>query len=405
MKILQGIRVFELAVYGQGPLAGAMLGDLGADVIKVEHPKTGDLVRGTVRQWGSERKIEVNGKPFHLDIDMMNRSKRGITLDVSTEKGKEAAFRLLKHCDVFLSNLRRKSVEDVWGFTYERMREVNPGIIRLLTNGVGPEGPDAAQPAFDPVGMARSGFMFAGSPPGTPPVYPIGALSDVQAAEINVIAILGALLARERFGFGQDIATSQVGGMLWFQQLNVYTTLVTGKPYVKFSRYENPAPLNQDFLCGDGQWLFLGVFQPRYWAPLCRAVGRPELIDDPRYATSEARAARSRELVEMFEEIFRQQPREYWVKVLGEAEVIHAPIYRMDEAVKDVHASLNGYIMDVDHPVLGKIKTHGFPIRFSETPVKLERVAPQLGQHTDEVLGEIGYTPDELAAMRKEGVI
>lgn len=405
MKILEGMRVFELAVYGQGPLAGAMLGDMGADVIKVEHPKIGDLVRGTVSQWGSERNIEVNGKPFHLDIDMMNRSKRGITLDVSTEKGNAAAFRLLKHCDVFLSNLRRKSVEDVWGFTYQRLREVNPRIIRLLTNGVGPEGPDAAQPAFDPVGMARSGFMFAGSPPGTPPVYPIGGLSDVQAAEINVIAILGALLARERFGCGQDIATSQVGAMLWLQQFNVYTTLVTGKPYVKFSRYEDPMPINQDFLCGDGNWIFVGVFQPRYWAPLCHAVGRPDLIDDVRYATSEARASRTRELVQLFEEIFRKQPREYWVKILSGEDVINAPIYRMDEAVQDVHASLNGYIMDVDHPVLGKIKTPGFPIRFSETPVKLEKVAPQLGQHTDEVLGEIGYGTDEIAAMRKEGVI
>ena len=405
MKILEGIRVFELAVYAQAPLAGAMLGDLGAYVIKVEHPKTGDLVRGTVNQWGSERRIEVDGKPFHLDVDMMNRSKRGITLDVSTKKGNEAAFRLLKHCDVFLSNLRRKSVEDVWGFTYERLREVNPRIIRLLTNGVGPEGPDAAQPAFDPVGMARSGFMFAGSPPGTPPVYPVGGLSDVHAAEINVIAILGALLARERFGFGQDIATSQVGGMLWLQQFNLYTTLVTGKPYVKFSRYESPAPLNQEFLCGDGHWIFLGVFQPRYWAPLCRAVGRPELIDDPRFATEEARASRPRELVEMFERIFRRQPRDHWVKVLGEVEVISAPIYQMDEAAKDAHASLNGYIRDVDHPVLGKIKTPGFPIRFSETPVELEKVAPQLGQHTDQVLGEIGYGPDEIAAMRQEGVI
>lgn len=405
MSILEGIRVLELGVFGQAPIATAMLGDLGADVIKIERPKTGDLVRGTVRQWGSERQIVVDGKPFHLDIDMMNRSKRGMTLDLSGPKGREVVFRLLKNCDVFVSNLRRKSVEDDWGLTYEKMRSVNPRIIRLLTNGVGPDGPESGKPAFDPVGMARSGFMFAGTPPGERPNYPIGALSDIQAAEINVIAILGALFARERLGVGQDIATSQFGSMLWFQQLNVFTTLVTGKQYVKFPRYETKTPINLDYQCGDGKWLFVGASQLQYWEPFCRGVGRPELISDPRFVTADDRAKNSRELIVLLEEMFMQKPRAHWIDLLTKADVVHAPINEMKEAVQDPQAWINGYLMNIDHPVLGKVKTYGFPIRFSETPFEFKRVAPQLGQHTDEILRECGYTKDEITALRNEAVI
>ncbi|MCP8937757.1 CoA transferase [Alsobacter sp. SYSU M60028] len=405
MKILDGIRVLELGVFGQAPLAASMLGDLGADVIKIEHPVTGDLVRATAKQWGSQRQIEVDGKPFHLDIDMMNRSKRGITLDVGKPKGQEIAFRLLKTCDVFISNLRRASVEDRWGFTYERMKQVNPRIIRLLTNGVGRDGPEAGLPAFDPVGMARSGFMLAASPPGTEPRYPIGAFADMQAAEINVIAVLAALLARERHGFGQDIATSQFGSMLWFQQLNVYTTLVTGKQYVKLPRYETNTPINLEYRCGDGKWIFIGGAQPQYWEPFCGAVGRPDLISDPRFLTPSLRADNARDLILLLEALFLTKARDHWIDALSRADVVHAPINEMQEAVLDEQARINGYIVDVDHPVLGQIKGNGFPIQFSETPFELKRVAPQKGQHTDEVLREIGYSEDEIKALRVDGII
>ncbi len=382
-----------------------MLGDLGANVIKIEHPVTGDLVRGTVRQWGSERQIEVDGRPFHLDIDMMNRSKRGITLDVGKPKGQEVAFRLLETSDVFISNLRRSSIEGKWGFTYERMREVNPRIIRLLTNGVGRDGPESNQPAFDPVGAARSGFLLAATPPGGEPHYPIGALSDMQAAQINVIAILSALFARERLGIGQDIATSQFGSMLWLQQLNVYTTLTTGKSYVKFPRYEFPTPINLEYRCGDGKWLFVGGHQPRYWEPFCRAVGRSELIADPRFASVDDRARNARDLIVLLEKMFLEKPRAHWIKVLSEVEVVHAPINEMADAVADDQARINGYVIDIDHPVLGSIRTNGFPVQFSETPFKLERVAPQHGQHTNEVLLEAGFGEDEIDELRKQKII
>lgn len=405
MKILEGIRVLELGVFGQAPLASSMLGDLGADVIKIEHPVSGDPVRATASQWGSQRQIEVDGKPFHLDIDMMNRSKRGITLDVGKPRGQEVALRLLETCDVFISNLRRASIEDRWGLTYERMKQANPRIIRLLTNGVGRDGPEAGHPAFDPVGMARSGFMLSATPPGGEPRYPIGAFSDVQAAEINVIAILAALFARERHGFGQDIATSQFGSMLWFQQLNVYTTLVTGSQYVKLPRYETNTPINLEYRCGDGKWIFVGGAQPQYWEPFCHAVGRPELISDERFLTPSLRADNARVLILLLEEMFLEKPRAHWIEVLSKADVVHAPINEMHEAVKDEQARINGYIVDVDHPVLGRIKGNGFPIQFSETPFKLERVAPQKGQHTDEVLGEIGYSAEEIVSLRAEGVV
>jgi crotonobetainyl-CoA:carnitine CoA-transferase CaiB-like acyl-CoA transferase len=405
MKILRGIRIFELGVFGQAPLAGAMLGDMGADVIKIENPRGGDLVRGTVRQWGSERQVTVNGKPFHRDIDMMNRSKRGITLDLAKPRGREVARRLLKTCDVFFSNLRRKSIEGEWGFTYDNLKSINPRIIRLLTNGVGPDGRDAGQPAFDPVGMARSGFMFAASPPDAQPSYPIGALADMQAAEINVIAILSALLARERLGVGQDVATSQFGSMLWFQQLNAYTTLTTGQQYVKFPRYETKTPINLDYKCGDGKWLFVGGSQARYWEPFCKAVERPDLLADSRFLTQEDRATNCGPLILLLEKLFLEKPRDHWIRVLTEADVVHSPINQMHEAVQDPQAWINGYFVEVEHPVLGRIKTNGFPIRYSKTPVELERVAPQLGQHTDEVLQEIGYSGSEIAELRDEGVI
>ncbi len=407
-KVLEGIRVFDLSVHAVGPIAAAMLGDLGADVIKIEHPIEGDRQRGIKRQWGSQREIKVNGTTFHLDIDVMNRSKRGITLDVSRNKGREVAYRLIEKSDVFLTNLRARALNR-WGFSYERLKEINPKIIYVISNGLGQLGPEAEAPAFDHVGIARSGFMYVATPVGEEPVYPFGALSDVLTGHITAYATVVAILARERHGVGQKVETSQLGSMMSLQQLLINTELTkrwSGKPYTYFPRYQQPNPGMLNYKCGDGKWLFIVILSSTRWPDFCKAIGRDDLLDNPRYADEEKREQHASELIRSLEETFLQRPSDEWLKILGSADLVVAPYHTWSDVANDPQAIANEYIVEVDHPYLGgKVKYFGFPFRMTETPWKIQRVAPQFGEHTDEVLLEAGFMWDEIEKLRIEKII
>jgi crotonobetainyl-CoA:carnitine CoA-transferase CaiB-like acyl-CoA transferase len=305
---------------------------------------------------------------------------------------------------VFLTNIRQKTL-DRWGFSYDRLKEVNPKIIYVVSNGMGPRGAEADTPALDPIGIARSGYMFVGSSPGEEGVYPIGALGDIHTATIMAYATLAALFHRERTGLGQKVDTSHLGSMISLQQLLIYTVLVTGKPYIKFPRNQQSNPLVLEYKCKDGKWLMLGLHMSNYWEPFCKAVERDDLLKNGRYSDQDKRAEHAAELIKTLEDTFLKRTRDEWIRILHSADLIVSPIQSWDELADDPQVISNDYIVDIDHPILGKVKYPGLPFHMTETQPEIKRVAPQFGEHTEEVLLERGFSWEEIQKFREEQII
>ncbi|MFC1913995.1 CaiB/BaiF CoA transferase family protein [Chloroflexota bacterium] len=407
MKVLEGVRVIELAVYGQGPVAAGFLGDLGAEVIKIEHPTMGDPMRGNIKQWGTDRRVELRGGGiFHHDFEMCNRSKKGITLDVHHPKGKETIYRLIEKSDVFLSNLREKGLQS-FGLSYDEVRRINPRIIYAHTTGFGPKGPLSRNPAMDIVGMARGGAMFWASELGGEPVYPVGAIYDVGAAIMTAFGIVAALLVRERSGIGQRVDVSQLGTGINWNLFNVYTALAVGTPYRKLHRSKEPEPLFNVYKCKDDRWICLGMLaSERYWPQFCKAIDQENLQTAPKFHDRASREKNCQELIAILDQIFLQKTADEWLAIMDKEDLVCGRVQTFMDLATDEQALANDYIIEVDHPVLGHIKFPGIPITFSETPMKFLSFAPEFGQHTEEILSELcGYTWEQMDEMRSEHII
>ncbi len=406
MGALSGIRVIDLSFYAQGPFAGVMLAEMGADVIKVEHPATGDPVRGIIERWGVPRTKDVNGRSVHLDADQFNRGKRGITLNLQSEEGAEVFARLLATADVFLTNLREESLLKM-GLDYERLSAANPRLVYVLTTGFGTRGSDAGKRCFDPIGMARTGFMFVGHVEGDPdePRYPVGSLCDLFTAQMTAYATVNALFVRERTGKGQKAETSQLGTMMWAQYDSVYTALVSKAEFRSVPWQQQPNPLYSSYLCADQRWLMIAAFQPdAAWRPLCEAIGRSDLLDDLRFSNISGRKEHAAELRAIIAQAMQEKTALEWENILSERGIVASRINRVTDMVHDPQFWAEEYLIEVDHPVLGRVGQPGYPIRFSDTPMAMQRVAPEIGEHTEEILREIGYSAQEIDELRAAGV-
>jgi crotonobetainyl-CoA:carnitine CoA-transferase CaiB-like acyl-CoA transferase len=376
VSALAGLRVLELTQVMAGPFCGQVLGDMGADVIKVEPPE-GDSTR------------EALGAMAFLAV---NRNKRSLALDLKSPAHQAVLRRLARDADVVLENYR-PGVAARLGAGWETLSEVNPRLIYASVSGFGQTGPYAQRPGYDLIAQGLSGVMSVTGEPGGDPVKCGIPISDLSAGLFCAVAILSAVIARERTGRGQWIDTSLFEGALALSVWETAELWGTGQvPQALGSAHRLTAPY-QALRTADGH-LTVGGNNQRLWQRLCGAIGRPELADDPRFATNEDRMARRPELVAELEAALAARGTEEWVSVLIEAGVPCGPIHDYRQVFEDPHTRAREM-----EARIGDVRTLGIPVKMSGTPGAIRRAAPEIGQHTAEVLREAGFTDAEIEAL------
>jgi len=397
---LDGVKVVEITMFQQGPVAGMRLGDLGADVIKVE-PRTGDPARGFMRIIGTQ--VGLKGRNYYFENN--NRNKRSIVLDMKTEKGMEVFLKLIDKADVFLNNMSIEAPLKM-GIGPEVLLKRNPKLVYAHASGWGRKGPDANTLSFDYTGIGRSGLMMSCGERNAPPAQILPGMGDELGGLTCAWAVTAALYAREKTGKGQVVDTSLMGSLIAMLGLIMAAPAILGQEFPREIRAEAGNPIYNHYQAKDGKWFILAHLQPdRYWPNCCRALGMPELENDPRFATIEARGKNAKELIRIMDEKFATRTRDEWLEIFNKEGLICTAIQSPMEVSNDPQTLANNYFIYADHPVFGRIKMVGFPWDFSGTPASWRREAPELGQHTEEILLELGYTWDDIIKFKDGGVI
>jgi crotonobetainyl-CoA:carnitine CoA-transferase CaiB-like acyl-CoA transferase len=380
-----------------------MLGDMGADVIKIEERGSGDPGRGLGAVGGQD----TTNKP-NWYFEANNRNKRSISLDLKQPQAVEVVHALAARADVFVQNFRKGVAERI-GIDYETLRAINPKLIYASATGYGKEGPESADPSFDYLGLARSGIMNAAGEPDMPPLAVAGGVADQMGAIMLAYGVMTALVARERHGIGQEVNASHLGSMTYLQGLSVSMKLMAGMPIPRTFRSRAYNPLWNHYRCADDQWLALSMLQPdRYWADITRILGRPELASDPRFDDMTHRSQNTEACIAILDEIFAARPREEWIQRMREdgADLIFSIVNSVDDLPTDPQVLANDYVVEVEHPQHGPTPMVGLPVALSETPGSIRAVAPELGAHTEEILLDVlGWDWDRISELREKNVI
>lgn len=396
---LAGIKVVEYGVFHAGPGGGAILGDLGAGVIKVEAP-----VGDGIRYWTKVGAIDIAGPDGQsLVFEVANRNKKNICIDIKTDPGREIFNRLIRDADVFMTNLRKSTTQKL-KLDYTSICTVNPKIIHASVSGYGQEGPLQDIGAFDPLGQACSGMMFATGGTLPAPLH-IGVLDQATAISLSH-AILAALLARERQGIAQEVHVSLYGSALWLQHINLM--LSNGlkiDPCVPTDRSHH-SPLRNVFCCADGEWV-MSTHHPeeKYWANFCTVMGTPELIHDPKFTDKKGRPQNLLELNAIFDHIFTTRTRDEWMADLTAAKLMFAPIQKVTDVENDLQAKANAYVRPAHYPGLGQMNVPGYPARFGTCRPGIRTRAARKGEQTEDIMQNIGYDADQIAVLKARGVI
>jgi crotonobetainyl-CoA:carnitine CoA-transferase CaiB-like acyl-CoA transferase len=391
---LAGMKVVELAHIMSGPTCGMMLADMGADVIKVEKPDGDDSRRFLPPA--------INGEP--AAFMMMNRNKRGIVVDLKTEEGKNVLRRLVAQCDVLIENFRRGTMEDL-GLGYEVLKADNPGLIYAEISGFGRTGPYADRPGFDLIAQGMSGLMaITGEGPGRPPVKVGAPVTDIVAGMLAAMGVCAAYANKLQTGQGQKVDTSlfEAGIVLTYWQ-SAIAFATGGSPGPMGSAHPLNAPY-QAFRTADG-WINVGAANQRNWERLIGVLDRSDLQDDPRFSSNQARMGHLDALTEALDALFSQQSSAHWIGELEAAGVPVGPVLGIAEMHRDPQAIARVMVPEVDHPVAGRVKTLGAPVKFSGTDCRVCRPAPTLGEHSREILREFGYADAYIAELIEKGVI
>jgi len=394
--VLAGTRVIDLTQALAGPYCTMLLGDLGADVIKVEQPGKGDQSRG----WGPPY---LNGESaYFLSV---NRNKRGITFNLKEPEAQAIMHKLVASTDVFIVNQPRLSSLQKLGTDYETLRGLNPRLVYCSITGYGMTGPYAERPGYDVVIQGEAGLMsITGEVDGGPIRYPIP-IADVTAGIYSALAIVAALLARERNGEGQFIDTSLIESQVaWLTNVGGNYFATGQRPPRLGNAHPSIVPY-QPFKARD-KHLIVGVGTERLWERFCRALGvQDTLMTDPRFATNPDRLIHRNELIPLLEEIIATQDTDHWLNLFRDTGIPCGPINFVDEILDDPHVRARGVIVELEHPAAGLVRSIANPVRLSETPASYRLPPPMLGQHNAEVLAELGYGLADVARLEADGVV
>ena len=393
---LEGITVLDLTWVLSGPYGAMLLCDLGAEVIKVERPPHGDLARTTGPH--------INGvSGYFMSI---NRGKKSISIDLAKEEGKELFLKLVEQADVVVENFTPGAMDGL-GLGYEALRKRNPRIIYAATSGFGQTGPDRLRPALDVVVQGMGGVMSITGHPGGPPTRPGLSLGDIAAGLFTAIGVLAALQERERSGEGQLVDVSMLDCQVAILENAFMRYFATGDvPGPIGTRHPLATPF-QAFPTKDG-YLVLALWggAENQWEMLCALLGTPELIYDERFATNEARTEHHGELEPLMFEAMKKRTTAEWLHEFDAIGIPCGPLNTIAEAAEHPQVRAREMLVEVDHPVAGKLRLADTPVKLSRTPGGIKGPAPAIGQHTDEVLRELLSTPDaEIATLRESGVL
>jgi crotonobetainyl-CoA:carnitine CoA-transferase CaiB-like acyl-CoA transferase len=404
-KVMEGVRVLEVAAWTFVPAAGAVMADWGADVIKVEHPKGGDPQRGLI----SSGIIPGGPGAVNYIIEQPNRGKRSIGLDISTDEGREVLYKLAAASDVFLTSflppVRQRLRIDV-----EHIREVNPDIVYVRGSGQGPHGPDRDRGGLDGASYwARGGIANALTPADAEwPISPRPAFGDLPGGMTIAGGIAAALFARERTGTAPVVDVSLLGFAMWTLSPDIVASKVYGRDplaQMRGPRDNNPNPLVGQYRTKDGRFLALMMLQAdRHWPEVCERIGRPELATDPRFADGLSRYENRRECTRLLDEILGSRTLDEWREAFAGMSGVWAPVQTALELHDDPQVRPNGYVVDVTGADGSQFPLVPNPVMFDEETYSLE-AAPEHGQHTEQILLDLGYGWEDIASYKASGAV
>lgn len=390
---LDGVRVLDISQVMAGPYACMLLGDLGADVIKIEPPGGGDQTRGSMgfKMKGADSMGFLN----------MNRNKRSLAVNLKTDAGRELVKRLARDADILLENYRPGAMKRL-GLGYDDLKAVNPRLVYTSISGFGQDGPWADRPGFDLMAQAMSGVMSVTGYPDSPPVKCGVPVADIGCALFAIYATLAAYIGVKNTGQGQYVDASLFDTALAFSVWDICDYWGTGKAPQPLGTSNKMTAPYQAMASSDGYFV-MGANNQKLWDKLCRLMGREELLADARFSTISLRLANRAALEAELEQTFRTKPKDYWVGTLLEAGIPAGPILSYPEAFGSDHARARGMRMEIEHPVEGQVPNIGFAVKLSETPQQVRRHPPLLGEHTAEVLAELGIGEQERAELEAQG--
>ncbi len=392
---LDGIKVIEHSTALAGPYCAQLLGDLGAEVIKIERPDGGDQARG----WGPP--FVGSESAYFLGS---NRNKRGMTLDLSKAEGRQILHQLLERADVLIHNVPREATRQKLGLDEQTCRAINSKLIWASITGFGNSGPYAERAGYDIIAQGMSGTMHVTGEPDSPPMRFPTPMADLTAGIYTALAIVSALLAKERTGEGQAIDTALLDSQVtWLSNL-ASNYLTAGEPAQKLGNAHPSIVPYQPIPTAD-DWIIVAIGSERLWQSLVEVLAWPELGADPRFATNKDRLAHRDELVPMLADRFRQKGAKEWLQKLEGADIPAGPILKPEQILNEPHLLSRGMIVELEHPAIGVYRMLGNPMKFSKSPVSYRRPAPLLGEHNMEILSELGYRKDRIAQLQKTSVI
>lgn len=402
-KVLDGIRVLEWGMLQQGPVASALLADLGAEVIKIES-KRGDNSRYITYFYGQESSLPGGSTTY---FESCNRNKKGITLDLKQPEGRALLYKLVEKADVFLTNFK-PGVPEKLGAGYEDLKKINPKIIYAYATGLGLHGPDKDAALIDFIAMGRSGIMNSvGNEGDERPGFIQGAFCDQIGAMCTAFGVVSALMARERHGIGQLVEVNLLSAFSNLNWVNVNQFGWTHKAIARNNADCPTNPLSNYYKCKDGKWIMLGAYLPKFIKDFFTIAGMPEIANDEKYTTQKGVAEDSAMLTKRVAEVMMTRDREEWMKIFKEKGFMMGPINTYEDLFEDPQMLENHGFYEMTYPGREEtVKLVGAPFYLTETPCTVEKWAPKLGEDNESVYSEIcGLSDEEIAALKEKGVI